>query len=982
MDLALWCLQTEEHRRPTSFKDVLEHPFLQIDETSDELASTLERHESDSDDVDELESEPEPETEAQPDHTMAGQSWAHGQHLDEAMHTEEARVEAFHRAIQENDAVQTKQLLDGGGVHVCLPAYSASFGVTMYPLHRAVHATATFCASATGRPSQVLELLLEEVSQGGAVPPTERLQALDGRINYGYTPFMLACHFGNLSCVQLLLQAGCSTNLTNDLGKSGLDIALANNHDGVTSFLREQAAHHRALQAEFDALSLRPEVNSNRRDELQVAPDRLNFFVLQPFQTWTHIGGGAYGDIYKVKNVFPPLELGQGQQVADLVVKSIKADNAEDEEEAISALRSEIKALCSIQHKHIVAVYGFALTARPGSDAESYVLLLEPCDSDLNAEIYPKDADGRSTGARLTWARRLKLALEMAQGMEAIHAAHQLHLDLKPGNILLRNGDDGNTIVKIADFGMGSDMKKNDDNTYDTGSPTGTWDYMAPEAFRGRGLCAASDIFSFGVMLWELFTQRQVYTGFEDFDPSLHQINAIPNWMAKDADIRPLIPETSCPEPWKLLMVCCWAHFPEDRLDFTVVRQALELFRDVELPEQWEKPTSTQGSNEAEPEVEPAAEPDSVSTPKTAREWLDALGYLEDAQIDEAVAYAQEEGEPCALTDMDDEDFEEMIEEMALGDNEQRFRAAVDTIGVTQPPEIVKPTSLDDTVATWLPTLNLLSDDQIQTVLAYTQQEGTLASLHGMESEDFTEMIEELELEDDAAVAFHTAVAAIGNGPGPVEHKLVRGLSTSATSEAVPPEAPPVSSQDRARAWLQSLDFLSTEAVEAAVGWVQVEGKGELEFKEMEEDDLAEMVGEDEMGLESEVAARFRTAVQNLGTVAQLRSAFEIMGAGAADEHVTTPLQPIVEATPEQAGHEPEPEPEPEPPTVRRTSELEQWLDSHYPQQWREAQLLALDKVEIVTQLSTEMQSKEDKILALEAELEELKRQLRGQDEA
>ena len=67
---------------------------------------------------------------------------------------------------------------------------------------------------------------------------------------------------------------------------------------------------------------------------------------------------------------------------------------------------------------------------------------------------------------------------------------------------------------------------------------------------------------------------------------------------------------------------------------------------------------------------------------------------------------------------------------------------------------------------------------------------------------------------------------------------------------------------------------------------------------------------------------------------------------------------------------------------MRRTSELEQWLDSHYPQQWREAQLLALDKIEIVTQLSTEMQSKEDKILALEAELEELKRQLRGQDEA
>ena len=54
------------------------------------------------------------------------------------------------------------------------------------------------------------------------------------------------------------------------------------------------------------------------------------------------------------------------------------------------------------------------------------------------------------------------------------------------------------------------------------------------------------------------------------------------------------------------------------------------------------------------------------STSATARAWLSALGYLTDAQIDEAVSYTQEEGEPRALVDMDAEDFDEMVEEMKV----------------------------------------------------------------------------------------------------------------------------------------------------------------------------------------------------------------------------------------------------------------------------------------------------------------------------
>ena len=65
----------------------------------------------------------------------------------------------------------------------------------------------------------------------------------------------------------------------------------------------------------------------------------------------------------------------------------------------------------------------------------------------------------------------------------------------------------------------------------------------------------------------------------------------------------------------------------------------------------------------------------------TARAWLDALGYLTEEQIDTAVAYTQEEGAPAALLEMDADDFETMVEEMELGDDDDaRFRVAVRAI--------------------------------------------------------------------------------------------------------------------------------------------------------------------------------------------------------------------------------------------------------------------------------------------------------------
>ena len=142
-------------------------------------------------------------------------------------------------------------------------------------------------------------------------------------------------------------------------------------------------------------------------------------------------------------------------------------------------------------------------------------------------------------------------------------------------------------------------------------------------------------------------------------------------WMMKGA--RPVLPDEKLMRPHGLLLLmqACWALEPSERPTFAEIVRVLTTLTKLSAS----NPTDAllQPPHKPEPEPEP-------EKPTTARDWLVALGYLGDVQIDEAVAYTQEEGAPTALLEMDAEDFEEMIEEMALKEDEERFRASVKTI--------------------------------------------------------------------------------------------------------------------------------------------------------------------------------------------------------------------------------------------------------------------------------------------------------------
>ncbi|GIL73264.1 hypothetical protein Vretimale_4866 [Volvox reticuliferus] len=150
--------------------------------------------------------------------------------------------------------------------------------------------------------------------------------------------------------------------------------------------------------------------------------------------------------------------------------------------------------------------------ARPGHYITQ--MIMEYCDRGSLHQAIAKGLFKSSTkwNNKIALRALLRTAREIAQGMSHLHACRVVHGDLKPGNVLLMSSraDRRGFTAKVSDFGL---------STYCMASHTSvtrwsTVSYMAPEAFEGH-LTMGSDTFSFGVLLWEMYTGQQPYAGLQ-----------------------------------------------------------------------------------------------------------------------------------------------------------------------------------------------------------------------------------------------------------------------------------------------------------------------------------------------------------------------------------------------------------------------------------------------------------------------------------
>jgi eukaryotic-like serine/threonine-protein kinase len=197
------------------------------------------------------------------------------------------------------------------------------------------------------------------------------------------------------------------------------------------------------------------------------------------------IGRGAMGVIYRAHD--PEID-------RSVAIKLVRADllSGNDRSDYIARFRREAQAAGRCLHPNIVTIYDFAL-----HEGNPFIAMELVAGRNLN-EVR--------AGASLPTGDAVAITLQVLDGLAAAHRADVVHRDIKPANILLVN----ERFVKVTDFGIS--RINNSDLTLD-GTVVGTPSYMSPEQCRGQAVDARSDIFSLGVVLFELLCGKRPFSG-------------------------------------------------------------------------------------------------------------------------------------------------------------------------------------------------------------------------------------------------------------------------------------------------------------------------------------------------------------------------------------------------------------------------------------------------------------------------------------
>jgi Tol biopolymer transport system component len=246
---------------------------------------------------------------------------------------------------------------------------------------------------------------------------------------------------------------------------------------------------------------------------------------LGPYSVVSPLGSGGMGEVYRARDA---------RLNRDVAVK-VLPDSFSQDADRLARFQREAQVLASLNHPNIAAIYG--LEEANGVRA----LVMELVDGVTLAE--------RLERGPIPVAEALPIAKQIAEALEAAHDKGVVHRDLKPGNIKLTA--DGQ--VKVLDFGLAKAMDAPGTHSDLASSPTyvdtstqaglviGTAAYMSPEQARGKSVDRRADIWSFGVVLWEMLTGKALFTGETTSDILAAVIMSEPQWTAMPQEAHPAL---------------------------------------------------------------------------------------------------------------------------------------------------------------------------------------------------------------------------------------------------------------------------------------------------------------------------------------------------------------------------------------------------------------------------------------------------------
>jgi eukaryotic-like serine/threonine-protein kinase len=206
------------------------------------------------------------------------------------------------------------------------------------------------------------------------------------------------------------------------------------------------------------------------------------------------LGAGGMGAVYRARHL---------QMDRPVAIKFLHQRFVEDEAARIR-FQTEARAAVTLRHPNAVSVTDFGQT----SEGCVYIVM-ELLEGRTLREILSREAP-------IETARAISMMLQASDAVAAAHDAGIIHRDLKPANILVTQSADQPAVVKVLDFGIATFSADDDDDAAamaHANSVIGTPRYMSPEQHNGNGLSPATDVYSLGVILYEMLTGMVPFSG-------------------------------------------------------------------------------------------------------------------------------------------------------------------------------------------------------------------------------------------------------------------------------------------------------------------------------------------------------------------------------------------------------------------------------------------------------------------------------------
>ncbi|KAJ9179652.1 hypothetical protein P3X46_007999 [Hevea brasiliensis] len=259
------------------------------------------------------------------------------------------------------------------------------------------------------------------------------------------------------------------------------------------------------------------------------------------------IGEGAHGKVYEGR---------YGDRI--VAVKVLNRGTTSEERAALeNRFAREVNMMSRVKHENLVKFIGackdplmvIVTELLPGMSLRKYLISIRPKLLELRVA--------------------LNFALDIARAMDCLHANGIIHRDLKPDNLLLTTNQKS---VKLADFGLAREESVTEMMT----AETGTYRWMAPELYSTVTLRQGEkkhynnkvDVYSFGIVLWELLTNRMPFEGMSNLQAA---------YAAAFKQERPSLPEDISPD-LAFIIQSCWVEDPNLRPSFSQIIRMLNAF--------------------------------------------------------------------------------------------------------------------------------------------------------------------------------------------------------------------------------------------------------------------------------------------------------------------------------------------------------------------------------------------------------------------